>query len=47
MDQLMNVLQAVSVLNRDNGREFTNTARLDVIASLLQNSDFKRVETEN
>ena len=46
MENLLNILDSISVLNRDNGKEFTNTERLDAIASLLSNSKYKRVETE-
>lgn len=44
--KLIDVLERVSVLNRDNGIKFTNTERLDAIASLLRNSAYKRVKTE-
>ena len=44
--RLFDVLECVSVLNRDNGIMFTNTDRLDAIASLLRNSAYKRVKTE-
>lgn len=45
MEKLMTILQKISVLNRDNGRVFTDTARLDAIAALLQNSNYKRVNS--
>ncbi len=46
MLELMSVLQAVSVLNRDDGSSFTNTQRLDAIASLLRGSDYRRLNED-
>lgn len=39
---LIQVLSAVSVLNRDDGKKFTNTERLDVISQALWNSRYRR-----
>ena len=46
MDELLYVLQRLSVLNRDNGSAFTNTQRLDAIASLLSDSPYHRIEAK-
>ena len=46
MNDLMFVLEKVTVLNRDNSYIFTNTERLDAIASLLCGSAYKRIETD-
>ena len=46
MDILLDILADVSVLNRDNGREFTDTTRLDVIRELLAGSDYMRINDE-
>ena len=43
MDDILTILQNVSVLNRDNGSAFTNTERLDAIAHLLQGSGYQRI----
>lgn len=40
------ILKRISVLNRDNGEKFTDTARLDVIASLLWDSRYRRVNPQ-
>ena len=45
-ENLIQILERVSVLNRDDGNNFTNTDRLDAIASLLSNSAYKRVKAE-
>ena len=45
-DELLKVLERLSVLNRDNGFNFTNTDRLDAIASLLRHSAYKKVEAD-
>ena len=42
MEKLMSVLESVSVINKDNGSVFTNTERLDAIASLLSGSAYKK-----
>ena len=42
---LLDVLERLSVLNRDDGFRFTNTERLDAIASLLRGSAYSKVET--
>ena len=46
MDELMTVLQQLSVLNRGNGKVFTVTDRLDAIASLLRRSGYQRIGAE-
>jgi hypothetical protein len=43
---LLDVLSKVSVLNRDNGRVFTDTTRLDMIQELLDGSEYKRINDE-
>jgi acetylornithine deacetylase/succinyl-diaminopimelate desuccinylase-like protein len=45
-ESLTEVLRRVSVLNRDDGRRFTVTDRLDAIAELLRESPYKRVEAD-
>lgn len=35
--ELIDVLNAVCVINKDNGRKFMETERIDAIASLLWN----------
>ena len=42
--ELIDVLERVCVLNRDDGSVFTVTDRLDAIASLLRGSAYKRVD---
>ena len=44
--ELTSVLKALSVLNRDNGRTFTVTDRLDAINSLLTDSPYTRVNED-
>ena len=44
MNDLMSVLEKLTVLNRDNSYLFTNTERLDAIASLLCASPYKKTE---
>ena len=46
MNELISILKKISVLNRDNGFRFTDTRRLEAIASLLKESDYKRIEAE-
>lgn len=46
MNDLFSVLEQISVLNRDNGSVFTNTERLNAIASLLRGSDYKRINAD-
>lgn len=46
MYDLISVLQKVSVLNRDDGFAFTNKDRLNVIADLLRESDYQRINTD-
>ena len=36
--ELIDVLNAVCVINKDNGRKFMKTERIDAITSLLWNS---------
>ena len=42
---ILDVLERLSVLNRDDGFRFTNTERLDAIAFLLRGSSYSKVET--
>ncbi len=44
--ELTSVLKALSVLNRDNGRTFTVTDRLDAINSFLTDSPYTRVNED-
>lgn len=37
------ILERLNVVNYDNGISFTDTARLDVIKDMLQNSEYERV----
>lgn len=46
MITLLSILQRLSVLNRDDGRRFTNTERLDAIASLLSDSDYVKLDVD-
>lgn len=43
---LMDCLTQLSVINRDNGKKFTCTDRLDVICSVLWNSDYRRLNCD-
>lgn len=45
-DELLTVLKKLTVLNRDDGRTFTDTGRLDAIASLLRGSAYRRIEAK-
>ena len=40
---LIQILESLSVINRDNGTKFTQTDRLDSIAWLLSNSKYQKV----
>lgn len=42
----IDILKTLSVINRDNGSEFTDTARLDVIASLLGSTGYRKINDE-
>ncbi|MBQ6774571.1 MAG: hypothetical protein IJP48_11010 [Synergistaceae bacterium] len=42
---LCEILGRVCVLNKDNGREFTNTARLDFIAEFLKDSNYIKINS--
>ena len=44
--ELINLLETISVINRDNGKRFTNSERLDVIASLLWNSRYRKINPD-
>ncbi len=46
MEQLFEILQAVSVPNRDNGQRFTDDTRLRAIAELLRGSDYRLLSQE-
>lgn len=41
----MEILENLSVINRDNGVIFTNTNRLDNISKILENSSYKKINT--
>ena len=40
------IMDKLSVTNRDNGMDFTDTQRLDVIAALAVDSDYERINTQ-
>ncbi len=42
----IDVLNAVCVINKDNGRKFMKTERIDAITSLLWNSKYRRVNPD-
>ena len=44
--ELVEILDKISVLNRDNGKRFTNTERLNVITSLLWKSEYRRINPD-
>ena len=46
MENLITILQKLSVLNRDNGHVFTDTSRLDTIEELMQGSKYKIANTD-
>lgn len=46
MENLITILQKLSVLNRDNGHVFTDTSRLDAIEELMQGSKYKIANTD-
>lgn len=46
MTDLISILHTLSVPNRDNGRVFTDTERLDAIAELLRESPYERVAAD-
>ena len=43
---LIEILDCISVLNRDNGHIFTNTNRLEVIEECLWNSRYRRINPQ-
>lgn len=43
---LFSVLKSLSVINRDNGKKFTCTDRLDTISSILWNSKYRRINSD-
>ena len=43
---LINLLETISVINRDNGKRFTNSERLDVIASILWDSRYRKINSD-
>ena len=43
---LLNLLPAVSVLNRDNGKRFVDSRRLDAMAGLLWDSAWRRINPD-
>ncbi len=44
--ELTDILNAVSVINRDNGKQFKETERIDAITSLLWDSKYRRINAE-
>ena len=44
--ELLEILSAVSVINRDDGRRFTETGRLDAITALLWDSKYRRINAD-
>lgn len=44
--ELSVILEQLSVINRDNGRKFTQTDRLDAVSSLLWDSKYRRVNSD-
>lgn len=46
MRERMEILEALSVLNRDDGAKFTDASRLDAIAELLWNSRYRRINPQ-
>ena len=42
----LEILSAVSLINKDNGKRFTKTLRLDKITSLLCNTEYRRVNAD-
>lgn len=42
----LEILKAVSVVNKDNGKHFTRSNRLDRITELLWNSDYRRINAD-
>ena len=43
---VLEILSAISVLNRDNAKSFTVTKRLDTITTLLWNSKYRRINAD-
>lgn len=44
--ELIDILTQVSVINRDNGKRFTQTDRLDTISSLLWDTSYRRINSD-
>ena len=44
--ELFEILQSLSVINRDNGKKFTCTDRLDAISSILWNSKYRMINCD-
>lgn len=44
--KLFEILQNLSVINRDNGKRFTCTDRLEAISSILWNSKYRRINCD-
>lgn len=44
--ELIDILKRMSVINRDNGKRFIQTDRLDTISSLLWNSSYRRINSD-
>ena len=45
MEDLFEILEKVSVVNRDNGKKFTCLDRLDAIAGILWHSQYRRIDS--
>ena len=43
---LTELLAKISLLNRDNGRSFTDTSRLDAISQLLAGSNYSKINSD-
>ena len=44
--EIYDLLEKLSVVNRDDGEKFTDTRRLDVINELLSNSNYRKIEAQ-
>lgn len=44
--ELFDILSEISVINRDNGKKFTQTDRLDAITSSLWDSNYRRINSD-
>ena len=44
--ELFDILSEISAINRDNGKKFTQTDRLDAITSSLWDSNYRRINSD-